>query len=171
MNWAGFVFGASATVAVLGALIVTLTRGGTPAIAGFAGSMIGVAGICLTLGDDFLAILIVLVLSAALPAGMLAAVKLAPAAAARPRRPSRIAAAALLALGTFAGLVTLIARTPWPPAGGPRETGASWIGWGLLTYSVAAFELLAALIAVAAIGALVLARAATPPHSRTEPAP
>lgn len=160
MNWAGFVFGASATIAILGAAIVALGRGAAAAIAGFAFSMVGVAGVCLAIGDDFLAILIVLLLSAALPAGLLAAARLAPPASQPPQR-SRIAAAVLIGAATFVALVTLIVRTPWPPAGGAREVAASWIGWRLMTDAVVALELVGALLAVAALGALALARAAS----------
>ncbi len=163
MNWAGFVFGAAATLAILGAVVVAVARGAAPAIAGFALSMLGVAGVCLALGDDFLAILIVLLLSAVLPAVLLAAAKLAPIAP-RPPRPYRLAAAALVSLIAFGALVTVIVRTPWPAAGGAREVAASWLGWSLLTDGVAAFELLGVLLAVSGIGALVLARAAGRPR-------
>lgn len=170
MNWAGFGFGASATIAVLGAAVVAVVRGAAPAIAGFALSMLGVAGVCLTLGDDFLAILIVLVMSAALPAGLLAAAKIAPAAA-RPPRRSRVSVAIGIGLAAFAGLTALVLGTEWPPAGGQRETAAVWVGWGLLTDSVAALELVGALLAVAAIAALVLARAATGPREVEDRSP
>ena len=120
MNWAGFIFGAAATLAILGAVIVAVARGAVPAIAGFALSMLGVAGVCLAIGDDFLAILIVLLLSAALPAGMLAAAKVAPIPA-HPPRPSRLAAATVVGLTAFGALGTIIVRTPWPAAGGPGK--------------------------------------------------
>jgi NADH:ubiquinone oxidoreductase subunit 6 (subunit J) len=160
VNWAGFVFGGSATIAILGAAIVALGRGAAAVIAGFAFSMVGVAGVCLAIGDDFLAILIVLLLGAALPAGLQAAARLAPPAS-RPPQRSRVAAAVVVGVTAFGALVTLIVRTPWPPAGGAREVAASWIVGRLMTDAVAALEMMGALLAVAAVGALALGRAAS----------
>ena len=61
MNWAGAVFGASAAIALVGALCAVGLKSIFHNILGFALAMLGVAGVFLSLGSDFLAVVFALV--------------------------------------------------------------------------------------------------------------
>ena len=76
MNWAGVVFGAAAATALVGALCAVGLKSIFHNILGFALAMLGVAGVFLSLGSDFLAVVFVLVYVGAVAIAMVYAVML-----------------------------------------------------------------------------------------------
>jgi NADH-quinone oxidoreductase subunit J len=160
VNWAGVVFGASAAVVLLGALGAVGLKSIFHNILGFALAMLGVAGVFLSLGSDFLAVVFVLVYVGAVAIAMVYAVMLSypldqPHA---PRNNWKIAGAALFA-GVGAWAIWVVMRAaPWPRAHGRPDLSAAATGARLLRDYVLAFELISVLLVVAMIGAMMVAR-------------
>ena len=160
MNWAGAVFGASAVTALVGAVCAVGLKSIFHNILGFALAMLGVAGVFLSLGSDFLAVVFVLVYVGAVAIAMVYAVMLSypldlPQ---RPRSGAKIAGAALFAAVGAAGIWLVVRSAPWPPAGGPPDVSAAWAGFRFLRDYVLAFELISVLLVVAMMGAVMVAR-------------
>ena len=160
MNWTGFLFGLSAMLALIGGAAAAFLRDSLRAILALAVAMLGVAGMCLALGNDFLALVIVLVPASAVPAAAIAAALVAPppvpdTRAGRWSLPRAVAAAALV----WAGLVALLGTAAWPAAAGQRQSGAEWVGFRLLTDYLPVLAALAALLALCGAGAITLLRA------------
>ncbi len=114
---------------------------------------------CFAMGSVFIALMLFLLLAVAVPLAALTAIRLAPPASpdVRPGWLRLWSAAAVVVVG-FAGLAWLLTTTPWPPATGPRDAAASWLGWRLLTDAIllpAAWGVLlgaAGLVAASALG-------------------
>jgi NADH:ubiquinone oxidoreductase subunit 6 (subunit J) len=160
MNWSGFLFGASAALALIGALFAVGLKNIFHNILGFALSLVGVAGLFLTLGSDFLAIVLLLVYVGARGIAMVYAVMLSHPldAPRRPRSLPKVAGAALLAAVTAMALWPVIRGAHFPPLGGSLEVTAQWTGYRLLSDYVLAFELISLLLVIAMIGAVMVAR-------------
>lgn len=160
MNWDGVVFGISAVVALGGALLAVMLRNIFHNILGFALAMLGVAGIFLSQGSDFLAVVFVLVYVGAVAIAMVYAVMLSHPLdqPARPRSLLKVIWAAALAAATAAALWALIERAPWAPGPPSAPADAARIGARLLTDYVLAFELISILLLVAMMGAVMVAR-------------
>lgn len=158
MNWPGLVFGASLALALAcgtGAAFVQAPRG---AIAMLAMAMLGVAGVCLALGNTFLAVTVGLALGVLVPAMLLAASLLAPVPEPDSRGGARggwVAGGIVFAFGLLAWLLT---RAPWPAQGGQRQTSIEWVGSRLLTDHLLVLELGAALLSLAGLGVVALLR-------------
>lgn len=156
MNVVGILFGVSLALALVGGAGAAFSRDERTAVHGLAGAMLGIAGLCLALGNDFIAIMIVIVMVMAIPALLLLTMDLAPALgeSAEPRR-----SAPLMAVGALAGggvLAWLLVRTSWLPAGGARQNSIEWLGSRFLSDHLVLQLLLAAFLALAAIGATAL---------------
>jgi NADH:ubiquinone oxidoreductase subunit 6 (subunit J) len=162
MNYGGLTFGLSAALAILGALLAVGLRNIFHNILGFALSVVGVAGLFLSLGSDFLAAVLILVYVGALAIAMVYAVMLSQPLdlAPQPRSVPKVLAAAGLALLVGAALWLVVGRAHFPPARGILEVSAQWAGWRLLSDYVLAFELISVLLVVAMIGAVMVARRA-----------
>jgi len=160
VNWNGFLFGASAALALIGALFAVGLKNIFHNILGFALALVGVAGLFLTLGSDFLAIVLLLVYVGALGIAMVYAVMLSqPLDAPRARRSrAKIAGAALLAAAVAAALWLALRGARFPPPAGSLEVTPQMTGYRLLTDYVLAFELISVLLVVAMIGAVMVAR-------------
>jgi NADH:ubiquinone oxidoreductase subunit 6 (subunit J) len=159
VNWAGLVFGLSLVLALLGAVVTSFAQRSRHVVGGLATGMCGVAGICLALGNDFLALLVMALLGAAVPAAMLAALLLAPVAEpdVRPGRSRSMAVALGIVVG-FGVLAWVVTQTAWVPAGGPRQESIEWIGSRFLTDHLLTMVLGAALLSLSALGAVALLR-------------
>ena len=160
MNWAGAVFGASAATALVGALGAVGLKNIFHNILAFALAMLGVAGVFLSLGSDFLAVVFVLVYVGAVAIAMVYAVMLSVPLdqPARPRSLGKVGGAALFA-AVGAGVVWLVVRgTQWPRGRGLADISAAAAGRRFLTDYVLAFELISVLLVVAMIGAVMVAR-------------
>ena len=158
MNWAGLVFGASLALALAGATGAAFVPRPRQAIYLLGLSMFGVAGVCLTLGNDFLAGASAVALGVLVPAMLLTALLLAPAPEPDARGGSR---GAWVAGGIVAGLALLawlLTRAPWPPAGGQRQSAIEWLGSRLLTDHLLTLNVGAALLGVAGLGVVALLR-------------
>jgi len=160
VNWTGFLFGASAALALVGALFAVGLKNIFHNILGFALSLVGVAGLFLTLGSDFLAIVLLLVYVGALGIAMVYAVMLSqPLDAPRaPRSLPKVAGAALLAAAVAMALWAVLHRAHFPPQAGALEVTPQFTGFRLLSDYVLAFELISVLLVVAMIGAVMVAR-------------
>jgi NADH:ubiquinone oxidoreductase subunit 6 (subunit J) len=160
MNWAGAVFGVSAAIALLGALGAVGLRSIFHNILSFAVAMLGVAGVFLSLGSDFLAVVFVLVYVGAVAIAMVYAVMLSYPLDLPPRPRSRwkvVGAAGFAGVG--AGAIWLVLRSAlWISPGGRPEVTAAHIGARFLQDYVLAFELVSVLLVVAMMGAVVVAR-------------
>jgi len=160
MNWDGFVFGASAALAVIGALFAVALKNIFHNILGFALALLGVAGLFLTLGSDFLAIVLLLVYVGALGIAMVYAVMLSQPLDAPPvpRSAPKVVGAALLAALVGAALWLVLRTAQFPAREGALEVTPQFTGWRLLSDYVLAFELISVLLVIAMIGAVMVAR-------------
>lgn len=168
MNWAGAVFGVSAAIALLGALGAVGLKSIFHNILAFALTMLGVAGVFLSLGSDFLAVVFVLVYVGAVAIAMVYAVMLSYPLDQPPRPRSRwkiLGAAGFAAVG--AGAIWLVVGpTRWLRPVGRPEIAAANTGVRLLQDYVLAFELISVLLVVAMMGAVMVARRAREPGER-----
>ena len=160
MSWPGFLFGMSAALALIGALFAVGLKNIFHNILGFALSLVGVAGLFLTLGSDFLAIVLLLVYVGALGIAMVYAVMLSqPLDAPRAKRSlAKVAGAALLAAAVALALWLVLRGARFPPLEGGLAVSPQLTGSRLLSDYVLAFELISVLLVVAMIGAVMVAR-------------
>ena len=160
MNWASVTFGASAAIALLGALGAVGLKSIFHNILCFALTMLGVAGVFLSLGSDFLAVVFVLVYVGAVAIAMVYAVMLSypldlPP---RPRNRWKIGGAALFAAIGAGAIWTVLRSVSWPPSQGRPDVSAAATGYRFLRDYVLAFELISVLLVVAMMGAVMVAR-------------
>jgi NADH-quinone oxidoreductase subunit J len=155
------IFLAAAAVALLGAALAVGLRNIFHNILGFALAMLGVAGMLLALGSDFLALVFALVYVGAVAIAMVYAVMLShPIDQPQIARSTPKAVAAGLLAGAAAWAVWQVLRhAPWAPAEpNPVAAGAARVGWRFLTDYVLVFELISVLLVVAMMGAVMVAR-------------
>lgn len=162
MNWPGIIFGIALALALLGAAGAAFAQQARHAVCSLSVAMLGIAGVCLTLGNDVIAIVVTVVLAAAVPAAMLAANLLAPIPESDRREGRRGLVVALGVSVAFAALAFLLTRTAWVPAGGAPQTGAPWLASRLLTDHLVTMDLLALLLGLAGVGAVALLRGRGP---------
>lgn len=160
MTWVAGVFWASVAAAVVGALSAVALRNIFHNILGFAVAMLGVAGLFLAMGADFLAFVFVLVYVGAVVIAMVYAVMLSQPLdeAHRPRNTGKILGASLVGLVGAAAVWGVYRAAPWAPPGPPLESVAAAAGFRFLTDYVLAFELISVLLVVAVMGAVMVAR-------------
>jgi len=159
VNWAGLVFGLSLVLALLGAFVAVFAQRSRHATSGLAAGMCGVAGICLALGNDFLALMVLVLLGVAVPAAMIAALLLAPVP--EPDVRAERSRGVLVALGIAAGfgvLAWVVTQAEWQPAGGSRQQSIEWLGSRLLTDHLLTMALAAAWLGLSALAAVALLR-------------
>jgi NADH-quinone oxidoreductase subunit J len=168
VTWGGAVFAISTVTALLGALAAVGMRNIFHNILGFAVAMLGVSGIFLTLGADFLAFVFVLVYVGAVAIAMVYAVMLSQPLdlPPRPRSVPKILGAALLGAGGAAAIWGVFRSAPWNAPGAPLKDAAAAAGFRFLTDYVLAFELISVLLVVAMMGAVMIARRRTPAEGR-----
>jgi len=165
VNWAGAVFGASAATALVGAVCAVGLKSIFHNILGFALAMLGVAGVFLSLGSDFLAVVFVLVYVGAVAIAMVYAVMLSVPLdlPARPRSRAKVAGAALFAAVGAAAIWLVERGAAWPRATGRLDVSAAWTGYRFLRDYVLAFELISVLLVIAMMGAVMVARRSRSP--------
>ena len=159
MNWPGLVFGVSLSLALIGTLGATFAERPASALVSLSAAMLGVGGVCLALGSDFIALLVIALLGAAVPSVMAAALVLSPVP--QPDVRSSRDRAGLVAIGMIGGfglLAWLLTTSPWVPAGGVRQQSVEWLGSRFLTDHLLTLELLAAMLALAGVGTVALLR-------------
>jgi NADH-quinone oxidoreductase subunit J len=160
VSWENVLFALSAGVALGGALCAVGLRSIFHNILGFALAMLGVGGVFLSLGSDFLAAVFVLVYVGAVAIAMVYAVMLSHPLdqAPRPRSTVKVVSAALLAAGTAGALWAVIQHAPWAGGSHAAAPTAAQIGARFLGDYVLAFELISVLLFVAMMGAVMVAR-------------
>ncbi|HVO35046.1 MAG TPA: NADH-quinone oxidoreductase subunit J [Gemmatimonadales bacterium] len=173
MSWGSALFWVSGATALLGAVLAVALRNIFHNILGFALALVGVAGLFLTLGSDFLALVLILVYVGALAIAMVYAVMLSYPLDTKPqpRSTSKVVGAGVLAALVAAALYAVVLGAHFAAGGGPREATAQWVGRRLLEDYVLAFELISVLLVVAMIGAVMVARKARMPRQPLKPTP
>lgn len=173
MSWGSALFWMSGTMALLGAVLAVALRNIFHNILGFALALVGVAGLFLTLGSDFLAVVLILVYVGALAIAMVYAVMLSYPLDTKPepRSTAKVLGAGALAILVAAALYAVVLGAHFVAGDGPSETSAQWVGRRLLGDYVLAFELISVLLVVAMIGAVMVARKARMPKEPLKPTP
>jgi NADH-quinone oxidoreductase subunit J len=129
-------------------------------ILGLALAMFGVTGIYLYLGSQFVAMMQLLVYVGAICITYIFAIMLSPPMELElPKRPIVKAVTALIVtLITFGTLIQLIISTQWASYAQPgRDWTIKTLGHQLLTRYFLVFELISLLLAVAIVGAIMIA--------------
>jgi NADH-quinone oxidoreductase subunit J len=160
VNWAGAVFGASAALALLGALGAVGLKNIFHNILAFSLAMLGVAGVFLSLGSDFLAVVFALVYVGAVAIAMVYAVMLSYPmdTPPKPRNRWKVGGAVLFAAVGAWGIWSVLRAARWPRWQGQLDVSAATTGYRLLRDYVLAFELISVLLVVAMMGAVMVAR-------------
>jgi NADH-quinone oxidoreductase subunit J len=173
MTWGSTLFWISGVLALTGAVLAVGLRNIFHNILGFALALVGVAGLFLTLGSDFLAVVLILVYVGALAIAMVYAVMLSYPldTAPQPRSAPKVLGAAALAAVVAAALYAVVLGAHFARASGASETSAEWVGRRLLGDYVLAFELISVLLVVAMVGAVMVARKARMPRQAPTPTP
>jgi len=159
VNWAGLLFGSALAVTLIGGAGAAFAQRTRQAVQMLVVCMFGVAGVCFSLGNDFIALVVLTLLAGGVPAVLTAALVLAPVAepdARAGRRGLLVAAGIVAGFGTLAWLLT---RAPWAPAGGQRQSAVEWLGSRLLGDHLLTLNLMCALLGLAGVGAVALLRA------------
>jgi NADH:ubiquinone oxidoreductase subunit 6 (subunit J) len=161
MNWAGMGLGVSLALALIGGAGAAFARHPRAAVAGLAVAMLGVAGACFALGNEYLAIVVAALLGAGVPTILMLALAAAPPVESD-RRPGRRAVLWLALMAAGAGVLALVLlRARWVPAGSVSQNTVEWLGSRFLTDHLVTLDLIAALLCVAACGAVALLRGRT----------
>jgi NADH-quinone oxidoreductase subunit J len=169
LNVSGLLFGALATLVIASALGVALSR--NILYSGFAlmGTLVGVAGLFLFIGADFLGIaqmliyvggILVLILFAILLTNRIGELKLT-------NQSVHLAAGAVGALALLGMLVKLLFATKWPQTEPAVAPTTARIGDAFLREYLLPFELASLLLLMALIGAMVIARRAAKDVAKT----
>lgn len=147
-------------VALTGALGAVGFRNIFHNILSFAFAMLGVAGIFLGLGADFVAAVFVLVYVGAVAIAMVYAVMLSQPLDQPfvPRSAAKIGAAAVVAATFGLALWRILRGAWWPGPGWGESAPAAEVGRRFLTDYILAFELISVLLVVAMMGAVMVAR-------------
>ena len=160
MNAPSALFIASGVIALAGAGCAVGLRNIFHNILGFSLAMLGVGGVFLSLGADFLAAVFVLVYVGAVAIAMVYAVMLSHPLEDAPRKRStkKIWGSAIVATVVAGALWLVIREAHWAPQGGASGMTAAQIGARFLGDYVLAFELISVLLFVAMMGAVMVAR-------------
>jgi NADH-quinone oxidoreductase subunit J len=145
---------------LLGALIAVIPPRITHNILGLALSMFGVTGIYLYLGSQFVAMMQLLIYVGAICVTYIFAIMLSPPLElAVPKKPVlKVVTAAAVSIITFGIMMQLIIRVKWSPVMTlTRDWSIKNLGQQLLTRYFLVFELISLLLAVAIIGAIMIA--------------
>lgn len=152
-------FWALAATTVGSALLVAAVRNLVHAVLFLVLSLVGVAGLYITLSADFVAMVQILIYAGAIAVLMIFAIMLTPATA-RDNSETFFGLPAIVLGGLVAATISLIAvNTEWSKAlDGGFATTASLLGEALLDPFVLPFEIASLVLVVAMIGAIVLVR-------------
>jgi NADH-quinone oxidoreductase subunit J len=170
-------FAVCALLVLAGGLSVLFARSPIRAAMGLLGTILGIAGLFLKLGAELLAAMEILIYAGAVVVLFVFVIMLigpAPSGDASPSRSrmARWCAGALALPGALLGVVFVSAQ-----AGGPTPLGPAPIGYGsvealgssLFTRGLVPFELTTALLVVAVVGAMAIAKGRLPSKHRERP--
>ncbi len=152
-------FWSLAAMTIGGASMIMISRNLIHAVIWLVLSMLGVAGLYLTLSADFIAVVQVLIYVGAISVLMLFAIMLTPRAERDNSQTSVTAPAAIVVLLIMIATLWVAVDTDW---GAVREAAltdqARLIGESLIKHYILPFEIGAALLTAALVGAIALAR-------------
>lgn len=165
MNWEAVVFWGLATMVVVPALAIVFSRNIVRMAFWLLGTLLGVSGLYLLMGADFLGMTQIFVYIGGINVLLLFGIMLTnqdPVFVRRLARRPAIAPALLLGAVVLTGLMKAITSTAWreqPVA--PKETAAA-IGTFLLSDYILPFEIVSVLLLVVLVGAAFIARRDAP---------
>ncbi len=145
---------------LVGALIAVSFKKIVHNILGLALSMFGVMGIYLFLGSQFLAMMQLLIYVGAICITYVFALMLSPPLELEIPQKGLLKTVSALVVGliTFGVIVLMIRSFPWAsPVGGSRDWSIKVLGQSLFGQFFLVFELISLLLAVAIIGAIMIA--------------
>ena len=152
-------FWSLAAMTLGGASMILISRNLIHAVIWLVMSMLGVAGLYLTLSADFIAVVQVLIYVGAISVLMLFAIMLTPRAERDNSQTKTAAPAALVVLLVMISTLWVAVDTDW---GAVREAALSeqarLIGESLIKHYILPFEIGAVLLTAALVGAIALAR-------------
>ena len=152
-------FWSLAAMTIGGASMIMISRNLIHAVIWLVLSMLGVAGLYLTLSADFIAVVQVLIYVGAISVLMLFAIMLTPRAERDNSQTKASAPAALVVLLVMISTLWVAVDTDW---GAVREAAltdqARLIGESLIKHYILPFEIGAVLLTAALVGAIALAR-------------
>jgi NADH-quinone oxidoreductase subunit J len=157
-------FGVCSLLVLLGGIITVAAKNPIRGAMGLLGSILGIAGMYLQLHAEFLAAIQVIVYAGAVVVLFLFVIMLlGPSATApsdaRSAVPRYLGAGVFLVSSAFALVAVLGGRPPTVLAAPPKGTGTiESIGRELFTTGVVPFELSGALLVIAVVGAVAVAR-------------
>ena len=148
-----------AAITVGSALMVAVVRNLVHAVLFLVLTLVGVAGLYITLSADFVAMVQILIYAGAIAVLMIFAIMLTPRTA-RDNSETLFRLPAIVLGGLVAATIGMIAvSTEWSEAlDGPFPATASLLGEALLDPFVLPFEIASLVLVVAMIGAIVLVR-------------
>ena len=159
LQYGAFVFVLALTFG--GALVAVLPRNIVYNVMGLATSLVGVAGIFLFLGSEFLAVMEILIYVGAICIAIVFAIMLSQPMHLQipPRWRPKVFLSFMISLVLFVSLSVIVLKTTWMVA---PERGDDWsvarIGVLLLTRYELMFELISLVLLVAILGAIITAR-------------
>src|SRR5689334_883724 len=166
-----FFFAVMALVAVLGAVVTVMARSPIRSAVGLLASIVGIAGLFLRLNAQFLSAIQLIVYAGAVVVLFVFVIMLlgpdAGAAASGPpkTRLSRVVAGISIVAGAVAAFALAANVTKPTPFGlvPPEHGSLELVGRELFTQAIVPFELSTALLIVAVVGAIAVARSHTAP--------
>jgi len=148
------------TITLTGALLAVVPRNIVHNILGLALAMFGITGIYLYLGSQFVAMMQLLIYVGAICMTYIFAIMLSPPLELElpKRRKTKVITALFVSLVTFIVMVQMILSFKWAPVTSlSRDWSIKTIGQQLLTRYFLVFELISLLLAIAIIGAIMIA--------------
>jgi len=157
---ARWIFWLMTIITVAGALLAVVPRNIVHNILGLALAMLGVTGIYLFLGSQFVAMMQLLIYVGAICMTYIFAIMLSPPLELElpKRRKVKLITALFVSLITFIVMALMILSTDWGPyADISRDWSIKTLGQQLLTRYFLVFETISLLLAIAIIGAIMIA--------------
>jgi NADH-quinone oxidoreductase subunit J len=157
---ARWIFWLMTSITVAGALLAVVPRNIVHNILGLALSMLGITGIYLFLGSQFVAMMQLLIYVGAICMTYIFAIMLSPPLELElpKRRAIKVAASVTVSTVCFAVMTQMILKTDWGPAAEiSRDWSIKTLGQQLLTRYFLVFETISLLLAIAIIGAIMIA--------------
>ncbi|MCA9319482.1 MAG: NADH-quinone oxidoreductase subunit J [Planctomycetes bacterium] len=172
MNWEAIIFWALATLVVIPALGIVATRNIVHMAFWLLGTLMGVAGLYLLMGADFLGLTQVMVYIGGINVLLLFGIMLTnrePIYLRKMAKRPRMVPAVVMGLLVLWGLLTAFSETKWKiaestgiPGTGGEGTGAdgtsATLGTWLLSDYILPFEIVSILLLVVLVGAAYIAR-------------
>ncbi len=152
-------FWSLAAMTIGGASMIMISRNLIHAVIWLVISMLGIAGLYLTLSADFIAVVQVLIYVGAISVLMLFAIMLTPRAERDNSQTAVRTPAAIVVILVLISTMWVVVDTDWGPArDGALSEQARLIGESLIRHYILPFEIGAILLTAALVGAIALAR-------------